>query len=207
MDCLMLDTESPVVPIWAAVAREMGWVIDDEVAFKTIGIDDPSSRALFAGAYGPDFPYDRIREEVYRRIRAEAEEKGIPHRPGLVTLLDHLAALRVPLGVATSAGRAVAEWKLLHGHIRERFSVLACGDEVRRGKPAPDVFLLAAERLGRAPADCVGFEDSPPGLMALHAAGIPSVFVKDLLEPPEAVLRTVWRRCADLAEAASLFGG
>jgi beta-phosphoglucomutase-like phosphatase (HAD superfamily) len=80
------------------------------------------------------------------------------------------------------------------------------GDEVQRGKPAPDIFLLAAERLGKNPRRCVGFEDSPAGLQSLHSAGIPSVFVQDLVEPPPAIIATVWRRCGDLAEAAALFG-
>jgi HAD superfamily hydrolase (TIGR01509 family) len=206
MDGLMLDTEGPVMLLWHQVAREMGWTIDTETALKTVGIDEASSRAVLEEVQGKDFPYDDIRVEVYRRLQAETEKKGIPHRPGLTVLLDHLTALGVPMGVATSATRVVAEWKLLHGGIRERFSILACGDEVRRGKPAPDVFLLAARRLNRAPEQCVGFEDSPAGLLGLSAAGIRSVFVKDLVDPPEAVLRTVWRRCADLAEAVSLFG-
>jgi HAD superfamily hydrolase (TIGR01509 family) len=205
MDGLMLDTEGPVMPVWQQVAREMGWTITEETALKTIGIDDSSSRAVLREACGPGFPYDAIHAEVYRRVRREAETRGIPHRPGLLVLLDHLAALGVPLGVATSTARPLAEWKLVQGKIRDRFSVLACGDEVRRGKPAPDIFLLAAERLGKAPGDCVGFEDSPAGLAALGAAGIPSVFVKDLVQPPEEILRGVWQRCSDLAEAVKLF--
>jgi HAD superfamily hydrolase (TIGR01509 family) len=202
----MLDTEGPVMPVWRQAARELGWTITEETALKTIGLDDASSRAILREACGPGFPYDVIQAEVYRRVRAGAERNGIPHRPGLLVLLDHLAALGIPLGVATSSPRLQAEWKLLHGHIRDRFSALACGDEVRRGKPAPDIFLLAAERLGKAPGDCVGFEDSPAGLAALSAAGIPSVFVKDMVEPPEEILRGVWRRCPGLEAAAALFG-
>ena len=86
-----------------------------------------------------------------------------------------------------------------------RFSAFALGDEVVNGKPAPDIFLLAAKRLGKQPDSCVGFEDSPAGLWGLHCAGIRSVLVKDLLEPEPEILATVWRRCVDLAEAAKLF--
>ncbi|MDR0877174.1 MAG: HAD family hydrolase, partial [Treponema sp.] len=91
-------------------------------------------------------------------------------------------------------------------NVRDRFSVITCGDEVAHGKPAPDIFLLAAGRLGQEPAACIGFEDSTAGLRALAAAGVRSVFIKDLLEPPHEVLATVWRRCNDLEEAAELFG-
>ncbi|MDR0585774.1 MAG: HAD family phosphatase, partial [Treponema sp.] len=130
----------------------------------------------------------------------------LPHRPGLLTLLDRLDALEIPKAVATSTERKRALWKLEKAGIADRFTVLVCGDEIRRGKPAPDIFLKAAERLGAAPADCVGFEDSPAGLKGLAEAGIRSVFIKDLAEPPPDVLAGVWRRCADLAEAAALFG-
>jgi HAD superfamily hydrolase (TIGR01509 family) len=206
MDGLMLDTERPAAAAWAKAVRNLGWPAGEEIAVKTIGIDEKSTRAIAMEELGADFPYDAVREEMVRIIIRETEQKGIPQRPGLAVLLDHLESLGVPLAVATSTKRETALWKLRRGGILERFPVLACGDEVRQGKPAPDIFLLAAERLGKNPGDCVGFEDSPAGLRALRAAGIPSVFVKDLVEPPPEVLASVWRRCRDLAEAAALFG-
>jgi HAD superfamily hydrolase (TIGR01509 family) len=155
--------------------------------------------------YGPDFPYEVIRQEAVQGMLAKVETEGIPHRPGLSVLLDHLVSLSIPLGVATSTAKEIALWKLEKAQIRDRFQAIACGDEVRHGKPAPDIFLLAAARLGKKPADCVGFEDSPAGLTGLHAAGIRSVFIPDLMEPPADILATVWRRCHDLAEAVALF--
>jgi beta-phosphoglucomutase-like phosphatase (HAD superfamily) len=109
------------------------------------------------------------------------------------------------MAVATSTYRDRGEWKLSAAGIRDYFTLLTCGDEVKRGKPESDIFLLAAERLGLDPASCVGFEDSPAGLMGLAKAGIRSVFVKDLVEPSGEILDTVWQRCNDLAEAAELF--
>jgi HAD superfamily hydrolase (TIGR01509 family) len=205
MDGLMLDTEGPLVSLWIEAAEKMGWKVPRDLVLATIGIDEAATRAVFMAEYGPGFPYEGIRKEVVQDIVDRAEREGIPHRPGLLTLLDRFAALDIPLGVATSTPRETALWKLDQGGIRDRFAVLACGDEVSREKPAPDVFLLAAERLGKNPSQCLGFEDSPAGLRGLHAAGIRSVFIKDLLEPPPEVLATVWRRCGDLAEAAGLF--
>ncbi|MDR2101495.1 MAG: HAD family phosphatase [Treponema sp.] len=206
MDGLMLDTERPAVSLWIEAAQKSGWTVSRELVLATLGIDKAATRSLFMAEYGPDFPYETICGDLSRSIRDQAEKEGILHRPGLLTLLDYLAARGIPLGVATSTIRKTALWKLDKGGIRDRFTVLACGDEVSRGKPAPDIFLLAAERLGQNPSQCVGFEDSPAGLRALHAAGIRSVFIKDMVEPPREVLATVWRRCGDLAEAAALFG-
>ena len=204
VDGLMLDTESPVIGFWARAGKSLGWDISPEVVIRTLGITSEGTRAIFRQEYGPDFPYDRIRDE-FHRFYYEEFEKGVAHKSGLVFLLDHLSSLGIPLAVATSARREAAVWKLRKAGIVDRFASLACGDEIRNGKPAPDIFLLAAERLGQKPSDCVGFEDSPAGLQGLHAAGIRSVFVKDLVDPPPEILATVWRCCKDLAEAAELF--
>jgi HAD superfamily hydrolase (TIGR01509 family) len=204
MDGLMLDTERPMLPIWNRAGKLYGYDISPEFVTRTLGIDKEGTRALALAEFGPDFPYDKIREEIHR-LYAEEFKAGIAHRPGLIPLLDHLASLRIPLAVATSTSRNSARGKLEKAGILDRFVVFACGDEVKHGKPAPDIFLLAAERLGKAPSECVGFEDSPAGLRGLHAAGIPSVFIKDLVEPPEKVLAAVWKRCKDLGEAVELF--
>jgi HAD superfamily hydrolase (TIGR01509 family) len=205
MDGLMLDTERPAIPAWVDAGRLHGWAIDEQIIWKTVGVDEKSTQAILMEKYGPGFPYGPIRADMVRIMEARIAKEGIPHRPGLLVLLDHLEKLGIPKAVATSSDRSVAERKMQLAGIRDRFSILACGDEVRQGKPAPDIFLLAAERLGIPPAFCVGFEDSTAGLRSLHAAGIRSVFIKDCVEPPQEVLNTVWLRCADLAEAAGVF--
>ncbi|MDR0443952.1 MAG: HAD family phosphatase [Treponema sp.] len=205
MDGLMLETEKPLIPLWKKVGSSFGFNITEAMIFRTIGVDDKTTRGLYLREFGPDFPYDQIRGEMSRLTREEFE-KGIAHRPGLTVLLDHLSALKIPMVVATSTRRESAVWKLEKAGILKYFTALACGDEIANGKPAPDIFLLAAERLGYLPSVCVGFEDSPAGLQGLHAAGIRPVFVKDLIEPPQEILATVWRRYGDLAEAAELFG-
>ncbi len=121
-------------------------------------------------------------------------------------LLDRLRAANIPLGVATSTRSIRAVDLLEKAGIFDRFKAITCGEEITNGKPAPDIFLLAAKKLGQLPCNCVGFEDSTAGLRGLHAAGIRSVFIKDVLSPPEDVLAAVWRRCNDLSEAAALFG-
>jgi HAD superfamily hydrolase (TIGR01509 family) len=205
MDGLMLDTERPVIELWQQAARSQGREISVETVLLTIGVNEKTTRGIIRETCGEDFPYDLIRKELSRLFHELMEMRGIPLKPGLPVMLDKLEKLNVPFAVATSTRRESALWRLERAGIRERFTILACGDEISRGKPAPDIFLLAAKRLGRPPASCIGFEDSPAGLQALAAAGIPSVFIKDLLEPPAEILTTVWRRCADLAEAAELF--
>ena len=204
MDGLLLDTERPLVSLWVSIGKSFGYDITPEVMFRTIGIDAKGSREILRAEFGSDIPLEEIQKEVSIQYRKELD-KGIALRPGVLVLLDHLSHLKILMGVATSTRRESALAKLALAGIQDRFEIIAGGDEVKFGKPAPDIFLLAAQRLGHPPAECIGFEDSPAGLKALHEAGIASVFVKDLVEPSADILATVWRRYENLAEAIELF--
>ena len=92
------------------------------------------------------------------------------------------------MAVATSTERSVAQRQLGGLGLWRRFSVVTTGDEVINGKPAPDLFLLAAERLGVEPSRCLVLEDSEAGVMAAHRAGMRVFCVPDIKEPPERVL-------------------
>jgi len=204
MDGLMLETEKPLIPLWIRAGRHFGREIKEETVFAAIGNTGDYVRQLCARDLGKDFPYDDFHKELNRIVALELE-KGIEVKKGLTVFLDQLVSRNIPYVVATSTQRKWALWKLEKARVADRFSLLVCGDEVSRKKPAPDIFLAAAEKLGLAVSECVGFEDSIAGLQSLHAAGMRSVFIKDLVEPPEEVLSTVWRRYNDLAEAAELF--
>jgi len=204
MDGLMLETERPLIPLWIQAGKSFDRDISSEMVIRTIGLNAGDIRALCIRELGSDFPYDAFHEVLGKLVNQEFE-KGIAHKPGLLKILGHFSSLGIPLAVATSSSSEKAVWRLRKAGIYERFAAIAGGDEVKQGKPAPDVFLLAAKKLGKEPSLCVGFEDSPAGLQGLHSAGIRSVFVKDIIEPPDNVLSTVWRRCNDLAEAVKLF--
>jgi len=127
--------------------------------------------------------------------------------------LTLLEALRIPKGVATSTGRAGAQAKLSQADLLDRFSVLVGGDEVAHGKPAPDIFLEAASRLGIAPEDCVVLEDSEPGISAAWSARMLPIMIPDLHPPSDELvargllvmdsLHAVRRHMQALAETAA----
>jgi len=202
MDGLMFDTENLTIPFWEIAGRQFGYNITYNIVLRMVGISAERARLVMYEEFGENFPYDAIRDEFRAIVKKEVEKNGVPLKPGLMFLLDRLSAAKIPYGVATSSRSATAINMLSKAGILERFAALTCGEEVTNGKPAPDIFLLAAQKLKTPPSACVGFEDSPPGLMGLHTAGIRSIFIKDLIEPPQEVLDTVWKRCNDLKEAA-----
>ena len=204
MDGLLLDTERPAIPLWTIAGKIFGWDVDSETVIMTLGLSGVGTKEIFMKRLGPDFPYDKIKEE-YKRLYNEKFEKVVELKTESITLLDRLASLKIPLAVATSTRHNSAYNKLATAGIQDRFDVIVGGDEVINGKPAPDIFLLAAEKLGKLPSECVGFEDAPAGLIGLHAAGIRSVFIKDMASPSEEVLSTVWRCFNNLWEAVQLW--
>ena len=206
MDGLMLDTERLETDLYVEISARMGWPTPVTMLQNTIGITDEDALVFYKNQYGAGYPFAEIWEAVVKEEELRAGKNGIPHKKGLIVLLDKLKNLGIPLAIATSADSTRAQWKLKQAGILDRFTAFACGDEVQNGKPAPDIFLLAAKKLGVDGKDCIGFEDSSAGLAGLASAGIPSVFIKDLIEPPPEIHATIWHQCMDLEEATSLFG-
>jgi HAD superfamily hydrolase (TIGR01509 family) len=112
--------------------------------------------------------YEQEKEGLYREL-----SKGrLSPMKGLLELIDRLRGDRIPMALATSAPKANVVHTLAELDLASAFPVIVRGDEVARGKPAPDVFIEAARRLGIDPADCLVFEDAPMGVEAAKAAGM-----------------------------------
>jgi len=206
MDGVLFDSEKTFVSTYEEAGKHFGYNITRDFVLSLLGMSGEELHAVVLEHFGNDFPYEQIRD--YRRLlyRKELEKNGVPKKPGLDYLLDHLAAAKIPIALATAKSKEMASFCLSNAGILDRFTAIICSNEVKNGKPAPDIFFLAAERLGQPPSACVGFEDSVAGLKGLSAAGIRSIFIKDLVEPPKEILATVWQRCNDLSEAVILFG-
>lgn len=115
--------------------------------------------------------YEHEKESLYREL---SRGRLLPMK-GLRLLIDRLRESAIPMALATSAPEPNVTHTLSELGLAEAFPVIVRGDQVPRGKPAPDVFLEAARRLNVAPADCLVFEDAPMGIEAAHAAGMPVV--------------------------------
>jgi len=141
--------------------------------------DGKRNREVFPVLFGRDLSADEIRafeeekEGAYRRL----SRAGLVPMPGLVQLLDYLEWHHIPVAVATSAPEANVEHTLREVGLADRFRVVARGDQVKRGKPAPDVFLHAAGLLGVAPEHCLAFEDAPIGVASAVNAGMQCVAI------------------------------
>ncbi|WP_332699902.1 HAD family hydrolase [Bosea sp. (in: a-proteobacteria)] len=162
------------------------------------GYDLPFERATFSAKtagmaisdiIGPHFPgadvaeLDRLAEEkesVYR----ETYRPHVAALTGLIELLDRARVHGVPMAVGTAAAPANIALILDTLSLRERFATIVSPSQGFRGKPHPDMFLAAAERMGVAPADCIVFEDAPNGVEAARRAGMRAVAILTMLDAP-----------------------
>jgi HAD superfamily hydrolase (TIGR01509 family) len=204
MDGLMLDTERLRKQLFERVLAEHGMTLPDGVYLQTIGRTVRDTRLIFAEHMGADFPYEALRLKRRDIEYAHIDQHGVPTKPGLESILEWLEARAFPRAVATSSAHATAHRLLQAAGVRQRFEIVVGGDEVTHGKPEPDLFLLAAERLGVAPSNCVVLEDSSAGIRAAHRAGMTPILVPDLQLPEDEVRALAYRICASLHEAETV---
>ena len=143
-----------------------------------MGSTGPVNDALWAEwvhtNVGPDADPDELDAVAWEIIEARRHE--VPLCDGVVEMLDVAEAAGWPLAIGTGTARVKVERHLSNMGIFHRFAEVVTAAEVAHGKPAPDIYLEVARRLGRAPSDCIVFEDSLPGYEAAIAAGM-TVFV------------------------------
>lgn len=189
MDGLLLDSERVALACFERAATDLGLAWNEALGLSLVGISARDSDRLLLKTFGPDFPLAALRER-FDELYGDAVNTGsIPVKPYVRELLDHLDLLQIPCAVATSTQRFRAETKLARCHLLARFKALACGDEVTRSKPAPDIYELAATRLGVEARDCLALEDSNPGVRAAVSASMPVVMVPDLVRPDADIRR------------------
>jgi len=183
MDGLMLDTERLAPAAWSEAARAVGVEFDMALLPAMVGRNFRDCNALIVERHGEAYPTAELMRAWHVAYDAIVARDGIALKPGLVELLDWLEREDIDKAVATSTRRDRAQTKLAQTGLLHRFTALVGGDEIARGKPAPDIFLLAAARLSRPPQDCLVLEDSEPGVRAALAAGMTPIMVPDLHPP------------------------
>jgi HAD superfamily hydrolase (TIGR01509 family) len=205
MDGLMLDTESIGQRAWESVAATHDSGFDLTLCRAMIGRNRADCVSVLASHYGSEKRAESLMAAWIASYDAISAVEAIERKSGLDELLDFLDAHRIRKAVATSTRRERAQAKLAQTHLLHRFDALVGGDEVARGKPAPDIFIAAAMRLGAARSCCIVLEDSEPGVIAAFAAGMTPIMVPDLHPPSEALLARNPLVLRSLHEVATYF--
>jgi len=171
LDGLMADSEPLAKWAWQQTLARYGRELDDQTFREVQGMRVADSARIFCERFSLPVPPEQVMDERDELFLATVPTR-LCARPGLYPLLDELTARGLPLAVATSGHWRYVDLALQTLGLDSRFRAIAAGDEVERGKPAPDIYLLAAERLGVPPERCLALEDAPLGVEAAVAAGM-----------------------------------
>lgn len=204
MDGLMLDTEPLYKLAWQTASAELGYELDDPSYATLVGRQTEDCEQVLLEKFGSDFPLDRFRTRWPELWRAAVTANGIQQKPGLLEFLTFLDAQGLPIAVATSSERDYTVFSLRHAGLEGRFEVVVTGDQVARGKPAPDIYVEAARRLRVDPARCVALEDSEAGILAARRAGMIALLIPDWTSPSDAAVGASFRVLESLHEAHEL---
>jgi len=196
-DGVLIDSE----PVWERVRRKFvadhGGRWPDDAQDRMMGMSTAEWSAYMSEDFGVRLPPRQVADQVIEAMKAEYEAH-LPLLPGAVDAVRALSA-RWPLAVASSAPKSLIEAVLDASSLHEAFRAAVSSEEVTRGKPAPDVYLEAAKRLGITPTSCAAIEDSSNGLRSAAAAGMTVIAVprpeyppaKDALEKAQVVLTSL----------------
>ncbi len=175
LDGTLVDNMRLHYVVWSDYLSSHGVQVDpDDFRHRTAGMTNPEILRL---AFGSQITTEAMEahaaaKEIRYRDMARAEFRPLP---GLVEFLDSARTAGMRLALATAAPRENVDFALECLNLREAFHAQVCADDITRGKPDPQTFLLAAERLGVPPAQCLVFEDSDAGMRAAANAGMPVI--------------------------------
>jgi HAD superfamily hydrolase (TIGR01509 family) len=182
LDGVLVDSEQVWDDVRERLVRERGGRWHERAQADMMGMSSVEWSRYLHDQLGLEASPQELNDEVVRRMLARYREE-LPLLDGSVAAVERLAA-ELPLALASSSNRPLIDAVLETAGIAERFVATVSSEEVARGKPAPDVFLEAARRLGVPPERCAAVEDSANGLRAAHAAGMRVVALPNPHYPP-----------------------
>ena len=200
MDGLLLDTERICFAVLTQVFEEYGHDLSTSEYAALVGLNSREVRLRIQQKLGNGVDLEKFVETWKSRYFKQTVEESAPTKKGVIELLEYLKGINLPIAVATSTDYETAEKKLVKSGLREFFSAVIGGDQIERSKPAPDIYLKAADCLDIAPEYCLAFEDSTYGVQAALAAGMQTVHIPDMVEVPTSILKGcvgVFASCGD----------
>ena len=201
MDGTLLDTQQICIPAWDHAGMQQG--------IEEMGRYIPSVCGMNAQGWGA-FVLARHPEIDMQRFNLDARNYVLEHleirfKSGAPELLRYLWGKGVKTAIASGSSHESIEHHLRELGVYERFDAIVGGHDVEHGKPAPDIFLLAAEKIGADPFECFVFEDSANGVRAGHAAGMRVFGIPDIAPFSDEVKALMYRELSDLSEAIEIF--
>lgn len=188
MDGLLLDTERVCMQAFKDACQQLSIPFVQSEYVKIIGCNAKGIEIAIMSHYAQYIDYPTLRSKWMDGYWPIVENQAIPVKAGVIDLLEWLKSKDIPIAVATSTHKALAETKLKLSGLGGYFEHISSGCEVSFGKPHPEIYMLAAQRLNVAPQQCLAFEDSSNGVRSAIAAEMQVYQVPDLVIPDKDII-------------------
>ncbi|SEG10936.1 haloacid dehalogenase superfamily, subfamily IA, variant 3 with third motif having DD or ED/haloacid dehalogenase superfamily, subfamily IA, variant 1 with third motif having Dx(3-4)D or Dx(3-4)E [Eubacterium ruminantium] len=202
MDGTLLDTEKYYQKYWMMAAEELGYTITKEQYLSLRSLGHSFAPARFKEITGDEDSYVKIRTRRKEIMEPFMRSIEIPLKPFAVEALKKLHDAGMLLAIATATNVTLAEEYLRRAGIIDFFDEIICAVMVKTGKPSPDIYLYACEKLGISPSDAFAVEDAPNGIISAGTAGCRTIMVPDLTEPDNDIMKYIEFRADNLMDAA-----
>jgi len=205
MDGLMVDTESLATEAFIHSAKKQGYDMTKEETLLVLGFTTKSIYKFWENYFkNSDVSGKQLVDDHYKYIENILFTTGPRKMPYIEELLKYLKESNYKVAVASSSNMDHIINNMEKTGLKKYIDEFASGAEVENGKPAPDVFLLAAERLGVKPENCLVLEDSKSGVIAGSSAGAKVIMVPDMFSPDEECKERTYRIVGNLGEVISV---
>lgn len=186
MDGVLIDTEKYYYAAWQQAFHEFGFTsFSGEDALALRSFDARQASVALKEKFGEELDYYEIRERRRTLVENLIKEQGIQLKPGVKEILARLKEQNIKRAVATATAFDITKERLESLGIFDDFDEVVSAKQVEHGKPSPDVYLFACEKIGEKPEECIAVEDSPNGILSAYRAGCKPVMVPDLTQPDE----------------------
>ena len=207
MDGLLLDTEKIALTTFVEACRECYFEPDLDAYRQCIGTTHARVSEILINGHGKNFPFDEILKRWTAKYDVETQTKPAPLKNGAMSLLRHLDRAGIKRAVVTSTSQERACKKLACAGILKHFQFVLGGDQISKGKPDPEIYLVASHEIGEEPAACLALEDSDNGVRSAIAAGCRVIQIPDLIEPSMEIKAFGHKILYSLAEVERLITG
>lgn len=196
MDGVILDTEKLYVRFWCEAANFYGYPMKTEHAMSIRSMARPLAIKKLKGYFGEAFDYPAVHSKRIELMDKYIKENGIEAKIGAKELLTYLKENGYKIALATATPVERAKNYLNRVDLLKYFDIITSAKEVKNGKPAPDIYLFASQKLGLNPQECLALEDSQNGIKSASSAGCKTVMVPDLDGPTDDIMPLLY----DVAE-------
>ncbi|HCW53956.1 MAG TPA: HAD family phosphatase [Clostridium sp.] len=200
MDGVIFDTEKAYLDTWIKVFNKHGYEMKREIYISVMGTGRKNVKKTFINIFGENLPIEEMYKEKDYLLAKIIDEGKVPVKDGAEEILSYLKENGYKIALATSAKRVRTDKQVNMAKLEKYFDEIVTGDDISNGKPDPEIFLKAANKLGVKPEECIVIEDSPAGIQAAFNGHMYGIHVEDLKEADEIIKKYCYRNYKNLKQ-------